>query len=75
MGCSVCKTTLTLKCQTCSRKVHLHVENRWAQSAWSYLPSEMPRPTGIHSNGLMQIEPYDTTASLSEERCLFGPMW
>ena len=57
------------------RKSHHYVENRWAQSGQSYLPSDRSRPTGCQDNGRTPMEPCDTRDFLWEERGVLGPIW
>ena len=56
-------------------KNHNYVERRWAQSGWSFHPSESSRPTGFHSKWIMPIEPCVSTASLGDERCCWISNW
>ena len=71
--CSVWKSKLTLKCQTCSGESHYYVERRWAPSGWSLLLPEISRPKACHGEGMETIEPCDITDSLWEEGGIMNP--
>ena len=55
--------------------IHHYIESRWAPSVWWCLPSVGSMPSGCHGNGMMYMEPCDTTDCLWEERDLVGLMW
>lgn len=74
LRCSFWKTMLTLNCQTYSGIYPQLCRDQVAQIDQRFLPSESPRPRGCHGNGMTCMETCSPTATLGDERCMWGVM-